>query len=163
MTSSFHDMAKKLYPAAIAGLLTALVCAVSLVCYAGSNRHDRYLYIFEPDSYDGSAGTRLIETRYIERQADRDLAVRLYLEDLLLGPMTQRYVHLFAKGTSLVSCFSRGSVLYVDLSKDALYTDAQSMTVEAGVQLLKENIYRNFPPLTGVVVFIDGKAAFEQL
>ena len=31
------------------------------------------------------------------------------------------------------------------------------------VQLLKENIYRNFPQLTGVVVFIDGKVAFEQL
>ena len=69
-----------------------------------------------------------------------------YVDELLLGPMTNRYKFLFSLG----------------LSKDALFKSKDSVDIKTGIKLLRVNIVKQFTEIKTVLVYIDGKSVFEE-
>lgn len=85
-----------------------------------------------------------------------------YVDELLLGPMTNRYKFLFSLGTKADFCTLEDDVLYLGLSKDALFTTKDSVDIRTGIKLLKVNIVKQFTEIKTVLVYIDGKSVFEE-
>ena len=67
----------------------------------------------------------------------------------------------FSPGTKVLSCFERNKIVYIDLSADIINMGHNVISIKDGVELLKENILKNFPHIQEVRVFVDGKYAFE--
>ncbi|MFA6855805.1 MAG: GerMN domain-containing protein [Treponema sp.] len=88
--------------------------------------------------------------------------VNMYVDELLLGPETDRFKPLFSPGTKAVSCFKRGGTLYVDLS-DLLLTEAgEASAIKNGIKLFRRNILHNFENIHTVEVFVGGRPAYED-
>ncbi len=87
--------------------------------------------------------------------------IRTYVDELLLGPVTERCKPVFAQGTKALSCFERGNVLYVDFSADLLEADGKETDFRKQINLFERNIRSNFPLIKEINVFIDGNAPFE--
>ncbi len=108
-------------------------------------------------------GTETIacEVRYLPRNpAQGNLC--LYVDELLLGPQTQRARPLFSAGTKNEFCFQRGKTLYVGLSQDVLYEVPEAARIKEGIALFRENIRRNFRGIKEIALFIDGKYVEEM-
>lgn len=119
--------------------------------------HCRQIFYFE--SYDSSR--ICTETRYSEKK-DGDEEIRAFVDDLLLGPMTNRFKFLFSSGTRTEFCFSNGKELYVGLSKQALFVDSETFNMRKNVSLLRKNIVKNFTNINKIYIYIDGKPAFTE-
>lgn len=135
--------------------LAALI--VSLAFILNRKADNRFVFLFE--SLDDSE--LHIETRYVNTVPDES-DVNCFINELLLGPMTNRYRPLFAKGTLLQSCFVRDGVLYVDLTDEALLKSGSSSETERACALLKENVQRNFRQISDIKVFISGIEAYKE-
>jgi len=142
------------------------VIVLSLVLLAGSAcvsfvrlRTDRSRAVM----YFTSFGTDDVctEVRYLPKdpiQGD----VAFFVDELLLGPMTNRYKPLFARGTRADFCTLEGDTLYVGLSGEALSANKESADIETGIELLKVNIVKKFTKINTVLVYIDGKSVYAE-
>jgi hypothetical protein len=86
--------------------------------------------------------------------------VRLFVDELLLGPLTNGYRMLFAPGTRATLCVEQKRTLYVDLALDigALFApERTALPWDEGAALFKQNIRANFPGMREVVLFINGQ------
>ena len=119
--------------------------------------HCRQIFYFE--SYDSSR--ICTETRYSEKK-DGDEEIRAFVDDLLLGPMTNRFKFLFSPGTRTEFCFSNGKELYVGLSKQALFVNSETFNMKQNVSLLRKNIVKNFTKINKIYIYIDGKPVFAE-
>ena len=90
------------------------------------------------------------------RSKNGDEDVSLFIEDLLLGPFTNRYKSLFSMETRLEFCFSREKTLFVGLSAEALKPGNDNRDIKGSVELLRENIVKNFTNFNKICIFIDG-------
>ena len=81
---------------------------------------------------------------------------QLFVDELLLGPMTNRYRHLFTKGTRTEFCFVRNKTMFVGISKDALQISAETADIKKEMRLFKKNILKNFKNIKTIEMFIDG-------
>ena len=101
-----------------------------------------------------------IEHKYIPlgRESER---IVTYVNELLLGPVSEHCIPVFEKGTKLLSCFKRNGILYVDISEDALKGNAVSTDFRQQIALFKKNVQRNFPTLKEIELFIEGKSLFD--
>ena len=88
--------------------------------------------------------------------------VAFFVDELLLGPMTNRYKPLFARGTRAEFCTLEGDTLYVGLSGDALSVSKESADIETGIKLLKVNIVKKFTKINTVLVYIGGKSVYKE-
>lgn len=88
--------------------------------------------------------------------------IQNYIDELLVGPVSEHCTPVFSKGTTLKDCFVRGSKLYVNLSSDLLKTDAYNTDFKAQINVFKLNIMANFRYIKEIEVFIDGKVPFEK-
>ena len=137
-------------------LLIVVSFLLSFILYFSLHFVHRQVFIFE-----GLDKNRLyVEQRFFPNVKNVD-RVELYVSDLVLGPIGNRYKNLFAPGTKVVSCFVRGKNLYVELSKDALKIDKNTTEFEKAIKLFKKNIHRNFFWLSNVHIYIDGVAVGE--
>lgn len=87
--------------------------------------------------------------------------IQTYVDELLLGPVSERCKPIFAQGTKALSCFERGNVLYVNLSSDLLKADEKETDFRKQINLFEKNIRSNFPLIREINLFIDGNAPFE--
>jgi hypothetical protein len=143
---------KKAVPyAAIIIFLGALL--FSFCKYMFNRPGDRRVFYFK--SYDNNK--TCTEIRY-EPHKPVQGREQLFVDELLLGPMTNRFRPLFTRGTKTEFCFLRGSTLYVGLSKEALQISADSADIGSGVKLLKKNVLKNFTYINAVEMYIDGKS-----
>lgn len=127
----------------------------------------RKVYYFP--SYDSKR--TCVEIRYlseIESENKTDLKqnqITYFVDDLLLGPMTNRYKRLFASGTTAEFCFidpCDKKKLNVGLSEEALNESSETAAIKEGVELLKMNIVKNFTNINTVDVFIAGKSIWTE-
>ena len=81
----------------------------------------------------------------------------MFIDELLLCSTVERTKMIFSSGTKVVSCFQRGTVLYLDLSEDLLVIDDSSYPIEKGIELLNLNIKRNFSDIETIELFIGKK------
>ena len=84
-----------------------------------------------------------------------------YIDDILLGPITNRYKPLFAPGTSVEFCIKKGKELHLGLTAQALKPDSETCSIPDGVELLKKNIVSNFTNIKKIHIYIGGRPAGE--
>ncbi|MBQ5998507.1 MAG: GerMN domain-containing protein [Treponema sp.] len=88
--------------------------------------------------------------------------IRNYIDELLVGPLSEHCCTVFAKRTKVLYCFQRDQILYVNLSADLLAADAENTDFKAQIELFKKNVMLNFPEIKKIELFIDGKVPFEN-
>ncbi|MCH5290959.1 MAG: GerMN domain-containing protein [Treponema sp.] len=129
--------------------------AVSLVRFALGRTGERRIFYFQSLD-DGHVCT---EIRFLSPDAVQG-SVAFFVDELLLGPMTNRYSRLFTPGTVAEFCIVQDNMLHVGLSADALRRAVDTSPLKTGVELLRRNVLANFSGIRGVFVYIDGKQAW---
>ena len=132
------------------------IFAFSLIFYLVDIKSSRRVFLFEGID-DGKVH---LEIRYLPK-VEKDIRVQQYVEDLLLGPIHDRYRPLFSIGTTINSCFLRDKTLYIDLSKEAVLKTGIASETEKGVELLKLNITKNFSNIDNVILFMMGQEVYK--
>lgn len=133
-------------------ILLFVTFAFSATIYFIKTPGRRYLFRFE--SVD--KGKSSLEYRILPHKKG-DAAISLYVNELLLGPKTERARPVFSPGTKSKFCFLRGKTLFVNLSGELLYKTGNAGEIMAGIELFKKNIFESFPKVKSVEIFIDGK------
>ena len=147
---------KKILPLCIFAGIAALFLLISLGFYAKKGYGKKFIFIFP--SVD--EGKYVLETRYLKENPQKDY-LAYFADELVLGSGLERTKYLFTPGTKIISCFEREGIVYIDLSADIIYMGHNVIQIKDGIDLLKENITRNFHDVKEVRVFVDGKYAFE--
>ena len=150
----------RLFKRDCAGRTAAVVAAVfivSLAAYAFSNHGRRRIFYFP--RFEGKSVS--VESRNLPSKPVQG-KVALFVDELLLGPETERCRPLFSPGTHREFCFVRGKTLFVGLSKDVLYDTAPAADIKKGTELFKKNILKNFAYIKSVELFVDGKPVYED-
>jgi hypothetical protein len=140
-------------------LLTSIVVviAVALFLSVGNRAGDRREFYFL--SYDDDK--LHTEVRFLPQESVQG-SVNLFIDELLLGPLTDRYRILFSQGTRVRSCIQNGNTLYLDLSEEALFNIDPAPPVRTAVDILEQNIKQNFSSINAVEIFIAGKKVYEN-
>ncbi len=84
-----------------------------------------------------------------------------YINELLEGPISEHCTKIFASGTTLINCFKKGDTLFVTLSKEVFHSDASTTDYNFQIELFKKNIYKNFPNIKNIELFIEGTSQFQ--
>ena len=133
-----------------------LAFVLSAVFY--SQRQARVRKVLYFPSYDSEL--LCTEARYVPADVHQG-EISFLLDELLLGPITNRYKRIFPRGTRAAYCFEKDNTLYVGLSEEALQ-EVGGHSIREGVDLLRLNIVKNFTYLNKIDVSIDSKSAFEE-
>ncbi len=134
---------------ALTGLIVILI---SLTVFLINSPGKRAIFIFE--SMDSN---RLYsEHRYIPNDTLQG-ELQYYVDELLLGPISNRYKPLFAHGTKTLSCFlTEDNILYIHLNEKALFQGNSSSETLKACELLKKNVLKNHKYVDSIRVFIMG-------
>lgn len=138
--------------------LIVLCGAVSLLAYILNFPGSRRVFIFRSSDSDRLS----IEKRYLKGVPESQ-KISNYVDELLLGPVSEHCVPVFALGTRNISCFEREGTVYVNLSNDMLKGTGKLSDFKYSLSLLEKNIMTNFPSVKVVEVFIDGHKPYEYL
>lgn len=138
-------------------LILTAAFLVSLFLYFAANFGKRYIFRFE--SVD--KGKNAIEHRILPFR-DRAEEITMYVDELLLGPIAERSRPIFSPGTKAKFCFVREKTLYINLSSDLLYKTGNAGDIMDGIRLFKKNIFKTFPYVQQIELYIDGKSIYEE-
>ncbi len=130
---------------------------LSLALYAHKGYGKRFVFLFP--SVD--EGKYVLETRYLKNNPNKD-RIAYFVDELVLGSGLERTKYLFTPGTKILSCFERNQMLYIDLSADIIYMGHNVIPIKDGIEVLKKNIFRNFPDIKEIHVFVNGNYAYEN-
>ena len=139
-----------------------VILVVSIFFYNFENLGKRRVLYFE--AVDGSG--LYIESRRITEYSStqgRDVHVQQFVQELLLGPVTNGFKSLFLQNTRLESCFLQGNSLYINLSKEALFPSVTTSATKDAVDLLVYNIKKNFSWIESVEIYIDSNKVYENI
>lgn len=153
---------------AVVAWLFVLGYSVLMQQDAASGRVRRVLF-FPEVPYHGAAHSersqaRVLhqEVRYVPYRAHVDLALRLLVEETILGPADHRTYHLLPADVRVISTHvadgEAGAVAYVNLSHHALLgATAVPSTGAERIRTLTDIILFNFPRLQAVHVLVEGQ------
>jgi len=117
----------------------------------------RYVLFFQ-----ASDSSRLcMEARYLHFHSGQS-HISAFVDELLLGPETERFRPLFSPGTRAGFCFVRKGVLYVNLSPELLQEAGGASAIREGTVLFRRNILENFRNIKKIEMFADGKRMYEN-
>jgi hypothetical protein len=112
--------------------------------------------------YAINSGMMNVEERMLKRSSSRELDIRRYVEEALLGPESPDLASLFPRGTGLLSLLYRDGVVYADFSEAAALPPLEGGDVFQNFSTLREGIRRNFSFVKDVRFFITGRAAYSE-
>lgn len=137
-------------------LLTILVLAfaTSMVFCFIEKVERRHTFIFP----SVEKGEYIIESRFLPKT--NKSSMEFFIDELLLGPQTERCQYVFAKDTMLNSFIFNNGIVYVDLSDHALYPADNQISIKNSCELLEKNLHNNFPSVKEVKIFINGNQVF---
>lgn len=118
----------------------------------------RRIFIYQSTDSDSYS----MEYRYLSLFPENG-KIRNYVDELLLGPISEHCKPIFVLGTKVVSCFERDSLLYLDLSASIFNDVDKKVNFEKQIKLLKRNILKNFKNIKDIEIFIDGEPVFEYI
>ena len=133
--------------------LMFLAFTISLVCYIFRANKFRTVMYFESFDKVGLC----TEERWLPKDCLQGRE-ELFVDELLLGPFTNRYKYIFAPGTRLEFFSLDNDTVYIGLSGEALKKSRETADINEGISLLKKNIVKNFTKINTVLVYIDGKS-----
>lgn len=143
------EFIKKNLSTFIISIALLLILLFSLAIYFVKNNSKSYVFIFpsaDNESY-------IVERRNLSKDSVQG-EINYFIDELLLGSSVERTKLIFSLGTKVNSCFLRDDILYLDISEDLLNIDESSYPIENGINLLKENILKNFSNINKVELFI---------
>ncbi len=129
-----------------------VVLSVSLTMFFVKQNTKSFVFIF-PSADNGSY---IVERRNLSNDPAQGI-IQLYVDELLLGSTVERTKLIFSSNTKVNSCFLRENTLYLDLSDDLLLIEKSSYPINDGIELLKENIMKNFSNIDKIELFIGEK------
>lgn len=135
----------------------AAVFLLSLIIYLAKTPMVRYTFRFQ--SVD--SGRNNIEWRFLPGRRGAQKAA-LYVDELLLGPKTERSRPIFSPGTKADFCFERGRTLYVNLTPELLEKSGNASEIMEGMEIFKMNIKRTFPKYREVEIYIDKRGILKN-
>lgn len=145
---------------------TTLALAASAFLLASCGEEEGPVFYFpriESAAGQDSGGV-VAERRALPKDPSRG-ELRLFVDELVLGPETPRLRPLFSLGTSVEFCFVAPrdgvDVLYVGLSEDAVQQRGSAAEIQRGIELFRENVTKNFANIGEVVLFIGGNVVNE--
>ena len=138
-------------------IILVITFLFSLITFAVTQKSDRRCFIFP----SADSGNYIVEYRNLSKNAIQG-DIGYFIDELLLGSTVERTKFLFTPGTKILSCFQRGNTLYLNLSNDLLSIGEGVIDIKEGMDLLKENVEKNFPKISNVEIFVNGKIAFEN-
>lgn len=143
-------------------LFLVLILAVSIFFFTSKNMGPRRVLYFE--AMDGS-GLYMESRRIMEYSPLQEEAVHLqqFVQELLLGSVTNGFRSLFQQGTKIESCFVQDDILFINLSKEALFPGVTTSATKDAVDLLVFNIKKNFSWVKSVEIYIDGNKVYENV
>ena len=147
---------KVLIPLIAAGVFAGSLL-FSLVRFVMSPSRERAVFYFA--SYDSDE--YCAEVRYLKKGDGGDL-LNFFIDDFLLGPMTNRLKDAFPEGTRVEFCIRKGSELHLGLSREALMVNAETFDIKGSLELLRYNIVKNFTNINKIFIYIDGKSVTEE-
>ena len=133
-------------------IAVAGIFAISFVAWCFSSHTQRCVMFFQSSDLNNRL---CLEERYLPES--RQNSVELFVDELLLGPMTAHCRYIFSPGTRAESCFVRGKVLYVNLSDDVLQQSGNASAIKDGTEIFRKNILDNFRNINRIEMFVDGK------
>lgn len=116
----------------------------------------RTFYFYSIDKKDIAT-----EMRFLSRNPQQG-DVQFFVDELVLGPITNRFQRIFPAGTKVQFCTLQDDVLYVGLSEDALKGNSSMEDLSKSIDLFKVNIVKNFTKINTVMVYIDGKSVWND-
>jgi hypothetical protein len=131
----------------------AFLFVFSFIFYVVNYRGARYHFYFESTDTDGYE----MEVRQLPSVKGRE-KIELFTEELLLGPSIQRAKRVFSVGTHALFCFEQNKILYLNLSKEALYDFSDSASIARNLKVIEKNIKTNFPAVREIEFFIEGNS-----
>jgi hypothetical protein len=134
-----------------------IVITVAVFLSVAGRPGDRRVFYFPSYDDDKLHG----EVRFLPVDSVQG-SVNLFVDELLLGPLTDRYRILFSQGTHVRSCIQTGHTLYLDLSEEALFNISPAPPIYTAVDILERNIKKNFSSINTVEIFIAGKKVYEN-
>ncbi|NBB91522.1 MAG: hypothetical protein GVY23_10045 [Spirochaetes bacterium] len=155
--------AKRLYAAekplfiAVAMLLATFV--ISLVFYLTLHAKNSERVLFFPGNItDDISGERRVVTNFSELERDMEALA----EEVILGPTSLYRSRVLPKDTAIRLFMLRENVLYVDLSREALFGD-ESLRLDfvQSVSVLRRSLEFNFRSLEEVVITVEGQLPNE--
>ena len=143
-------------------LFLVLILAVSIFFFTSKNLGNRRILYFE--AMDGS-GLYMESRRIMAYSPLQEESVHLqqFVQELLLGSVTHGFRSLFQQGTKIESCFVQDDILFINLSKEALFPGVTSSATKDAVDLLVFNIKKNFSWIEAVEIYIDGNKVYENI
>jgi len=119
--------------------------------------------------YNVDNGVTVVEDRMLKHSVSREEDIIRYMEETLLGPVSQDLLPLFPRDTKLKSLLYRNKAVYIDFTESAALPPQESMkngvwrSAVDNFRTLYDSILRNFPYVKDVRFFIEGKAVFLSL
>ena len=111
--------------------------------------------------YSVLEGATMVEDRMFHASDSKEVNIRRYIEEVLLGPVSPDAALLFPRDTRLLSVIYRDGSVYADFSEHSIFPDTSP---EEGVFLafltLNEGIRRNFSYVKNVNLYIGGNQIF---
>lgn len=152
------DLINKQYIAQLSIIFIFLITLLfSVLSYIIGKDSVRRTFIFP----SADKGEYIVEYRNLTKKPIQG-DVQLFIDELLLGSTIERTKSLFSSGTKVLSCFQRNQTLYLNLSSDLLEMGEGVIEIRDGMDLLKKNIQKNFSKIHEIVIFVNGKIAFEN-
>lgn len=152
------DLINKQYIAQLSIIFIFLITLLfSVLSYIIGKDSVRRTFIFP----SADKGEYIVEYRNLTKEPIQG-DVQLFIDELLLGSTIERTKSLFSSGTKVLSCFQRDQTLYLNLSSDILEMGEGVIEIRDGMDLLKKNIQKNFSKIHEIVIFVNGKIAFEN-
>lgn len=148
----------KLEKKTILGIGILLLCFVlSLTFFLVFNSKQRYVLYFQ----HRDSGDLQVESRYLPK-LEKEKRIGLLVDEILLGPMSDRSLPLFPRNTKSLSRVLVDKTLYVNLSEEAFHINEASSTNKTGAELFRKNIFRNFKNIDTIQIYIDGSLIYEN-
>lgn len=146
-------MKKKTVPFLIVLIIFLAVVAIEIVRFLPLNGKHRYICFFK----DAISGRTIYETRLLESVQGVD-NIRLFAEELLLGPFSHKAKRIFPGECHVEFCFLRDGVLYLSLSPGILPRSTNSgENLNESLKLYEKNLRRNFRNIRQVKFFCNNE------
>ncbi|MDR2245625.1 MAG: GerMN domain-containing protein [Treponema sp.] len=103
-----------------------------------------------------------VEERILPAMPTQELALRQYVEETLLGPISPEAEPLFPRETVLRSLIYQDGIVYADLSLAAALPYSPGTEAFRSLRILHQGIRRDFGFVRDVRLFIEGKEAYYE-
>lgn len=143
----------------IATIMLVATFVISLVFYLALHADNSERVLFFPGNIsDEISGERRVLTNFPELERDMEVLA----EDIILGPTSLYRSRVLAKDTAIQVFMLRDNVLYVDLSRDALFGDESvRLDFNESAAVLRRSLQFNFRSLEEVVITVEGQLPYQ--